>query len=120
MKNYGAIISVSQEGDVCVVEMLAEEILEEVTINNLTESLFSLIAERPKVQLLLSFAHVKHFSSSLLGTLIRLSKRVEEREGQLKLCEISPSLYEVFVITKLNKLFAIYQEREIALQSFEQ
>lgn len=119
MKDYGPSIEVNREGPIAVVKLLDEEILEEGIINTIAESLFSLVADNPDVKLLLNFTNVKHLSSSALGTLIRLNKRVEEQNGTLKLCELRKSLYEIFVITKLNRLFEIYDEKETALSSFD-
>ena len=118
MQEYGPKIAVSQNGAVTVVELLDEEILDENTINDISDSLFSVVDDNAPVQLLISFSRVKHLSSSALGTLIRLSKRVDESSGALKLCSIRQSLYEIFVITKLNKLFDIYKDEEVALSSF--
>lgn len=118
MANQAPKIVVSRDGEVTIVELLDEEILEEVTINLVSDSLFSVVMENPGLKLLLCFSRVKHFSSSALGMLIRLNKRVEENGGQLKLCRIQPALYEIFVITKLNKLFDIYQEKNEALGDF--
>lgn len=118
MINNGPSIEVTREGNITVVELLNEEVLEEMTINNIAESLFSLVEENRGIKLLLSFAKVKHLSSSALGTLIRLNKRVEENQGELKLCELRKSLFEIFVITKLNRLFEIYDDRQSALRSF--
>ena len=84
----------------------------------MAESLFSVVEDKAPVKMLLSFGRVKHLSSSAWGTLIRLSKRVDESGGTLKLCSIKQSLYEVFVITKLNKLFDICKDQETALSSF--
>ena len=39
---------------------------------------------------------------------------------QLRLASIKPQIYEVFVITKLNKLFKILPSRDEALASFNQ
>jgi anti-sigma B factor antagonist len=50
--------------------------------------------------------------------LITLDKLVKENSGTLKLCNINPQIYEVFKITRLNKLFAIYDSTENALASF--
>ena len=47
-----------------------------------------------------------------------VNKRVRERNGQLRLTNIKPQIFEVFVITKLNKLFKITQNRPEALASF--
>ena len=118
MENYHARVELRQEGDITILELMDKEILDETTINEIADSLFTVVAERSPVKMVLSFAKVKHLSSMALGTLIRLNKRVEEGGGELKLCTIIKSLYEVFVITKLNKLFAIYDTEEKALESF--
>jgi anti-sigma B factor antagonist len=51
--------------------------------------------------------------------LIRLNKRVEENGGTLKLCQLRKSLYEIFAITKLDRLFESYDEKNTAISSFE-
>jgi len=112
-------IEVNREGPILVVELLEEKILEEGRINELAQELFQVVQDNPGLHLLLSFSRVKHFSSALLGTLIRLNKRVSAGGGTLKLCQIRASLLEVFEITKLNKVFDIYRERTEALLSYE-
>lgn len=118
MEHNQARVEIRQKGEIMVVELLDKEILDEVTINEIADSLFSVVAENASVKMVLSFARVKHLSSMALGTLIRLNKRVEEGGGVLKICEIAPSLYEIFAITKLNKLFDICESEETALASF--
>jgi anti-sigma B factor antagonist len=113
-------IKVTQDNGVSIVELLDEEILDEGTISVISESLFAVVDDHAPVQLLLSFFRVKHLSSSALGTLIRLNKHIDETGGKLKLCEIKKNLYEIFSITKLNKLFDIYEDRDTALKSFTQ
>ena len=111
-------IGVSHEGTVTVVELLDEEILEEGTINTIADSLFAVVADNPEIKLLLSFERVRHLSSSALGTLIRLNKRVEESNGILKICHLRKSLLEIFKITKLNRLFDIKEDEADALAAF--
>jgi anti-sigma B factor antagonist len=38
--------------------------------------------------------------------------------GKLVLCNIDPQIYEVFEITKLNRLFNIQKDEQAALQAF--
>jgi anti-sigma B factor antagonist len=64
------------------------------------------------------FASVDHLSSAALGMLINVNNRVKQRNGQLRLTNIKPQIFEVFVITKLNKLFRIYPTRTEAMASF--
>ena len=118
MKNYGPKIDVNIENGITAVYLLDEEILDEPTINDIADALFCVAEENKPTKMVLSFVKVKHLSSSALGTLIRLNKRIGESGGTLRLCEIKPSLYEVFVITKLNKLFDIYEDEATAISTF--
>ncbi len=69
-------------------------------------------------QILLNFGNVEYLSSAALGKFITLNKKVQAAGGKLVLCNIDPNIYEVFEITKLNKLFNIQKEEQAALQAF--
>ena len=67
---------------------------------------------------LLDFTSVEYLSSAALGKLITMDKKVKGAKGKLRLCSIRPDIYEVFAITKLNKLFDIHDDQEKALEGF--
>ena len=66
---------------------------------------------------MVDFANVSHMSSSALGMLITLHKRVREKNGQLRLCNIQPAIREVFEITRLTEVFNICDSVEDAMAS---
>jgi anti-sigma B factor antagonist len=111
-------LAVVQNKDVRVVEFTNSKILDEANIASIQETLNALIDEEQFPKLLLDFSTVDHLSSAALGMLINANNRIKQKNGQLRLCNIKPQIYEVFVITKLNKLFRIYPERAEALGSF--
>ena len=111
-------VSVTQQKDIRIVEFTNNRILDEANIVEIGNSLTALIDEKNNPKLLLDFATVDHLSSAALGMLINANKRVKERNGQLRLTNIKPNIFEVFVITKLNKLFRIYPTRTEAMASF--
>src|SRR6476469_9619870 len=111
-------LSVTEQKDIRIVEFTNNKILDEANIKEIGDGLNALVDERPNPKLLLDFATVDHLSSAALGMLINVNKRVRERNGQLRLTNIKPQIFEVFVITKLNKLFKITQNRPEALASF--
>jgi anti-sigma B factor antagonist len=47
-----------------------------------------------------------------------VNNRIKSRTGQLRLSNIDPQIYDVFVITRLNKLFEIHQTSAEAIKSF--
>ena len=98
-----------------VVTFIDRKILEEQDIRGLQESLNSVLDQMDDIRLVLDFCNVEFLSSAVLGLLIRLSKRIQERNGKLTLCSISPKIYEVFKITQLTKVFDISDDVENAL-----
>ena len=108
-------LKASKQGDVAVVELVDKKILDEAAISQIGEQLYGLAAAGPTPRMVVDFANVAHMSSSALGMLITLHKRVREKGGLLRLCNIRPSIYEVFVITRLNEVFSICSSRSEAV-----
>jgi anti-anti-sigma factor len=111
-------LNVSDVGDVAVVRFVDRKILDELNIQELGQELFQLVEEDNKTRLLLNFQQVEFLSSAALGKLITLDKKVKAHGGKMKLSNIRPEIYEVFAITKLNKLFDIKDDEADALAAF--
>ena len=111
-------LKVHKQGEVCVVEFEDRKILEEHVINQIGERLGEIVEDEPDPKLLLDFRNVEHLSSAALGMLITLNKQLGERQGRLVLANIHPQIYEVFKITRLNKLFTIHSNTEDAIKAF--
>jgi len=108
-------ISVSEVGDVTVVQFVDRKILDESNIQDLGRELFHLVEEDGCKKVVLNFSNVEFLSSAALGKLITLDKKSKKAGGSLKFSNIRPEIYEVFAITRLNKLFAIYDEEADAV-----
>lgn len=111
-------VSVTEQKDIRIVEFTSNKILDEANIADIGATIGAMIEEREHPKLLLDFANVDHLSSAALGMLINVNNLVKQKSGQLRLANIKPQIYEVFVITKLNKLFRILPTRAEALASF--
>lgn len=104
--------------DVSIVNFVDRKILDEANIQELGRELFHLVEEEQRKKLLLNFSNVEFLSSAALGKLITLDKKVKKVGGQLKLSNIRPEIYEVFAITRLNRLFDIKDDESDALAAF--
>lgn len=111
-------LRVRRSDDITQIEFVDRNILDEGNIQQIGEEINALIESQERPRLLISFANVDHLSSAALGTLITIHNKVKARGGQLRLAQIDPQIYEVFVITKLNKLFDIHEDIEEAVASF--
>ena len=112
-------LKIVNQGDVTVVELVDRKILDELNISHIGERLQGLVAKAASPKFVLDFSNVVHMSSSALGMLITLHKRVREKKGQLRLCGIQAPIYEVFVITRLNEIFDISETVEDAVKKFK-
>ncbi len=110
---------VSEENEITKIRFLDRNILEEANIQQIGDEIRQLIEASDNPKLLIDFDQVEHLSSAALGTLITINNQVRNKSGQLRLCNIDPQIYEVFVITKLNKLFQIHEDAPKALASFK-
>jgi anti-sigma B factor antagonist len=111
-------LSVTQEKGIRIIEFTNSKILDEGNIADIGATLAAIIDENENPRLLLDFTNVDHLSSAALGMLINVNNRVRQKNGQLRLANIKRPIYEVFEITKLNKLFKILPTRTAALADF--
>ena len=111
-------LDVSEVGDVTVVHFRDSRIIEDLGIQEMGQELFHLVETEGRMKMVLNFSSVGFLSSAALGKLITLDKKVKARGGVLKLCGIRPEIYEVFAITRLDRLFDIKQEESDALAAF--
>jgi len=111
-------LRVTEEDGVTRIEFVDRNILDEANIQRIGEEIAEIIDSMAQPKLLISFDNVDHLSSAALGTLITINNKVRSKDGQLRLANIDPQIYEVFVITKLNKLFQIHDTSDEALASF--
>jgi len=112
-------LRVNKVDGVTQVEFIDRNILDEGNIQQIGDEIVALIEQDDSPKLLINFENVDHLSSAALGTLITINSKIRAKDGQLRLANIAPQIYEVFVITKLNKLFQIHETTEEAMKSFK-
>lgn len=118
MAEQATRLKLNDFGGIKIVEFSDRKILDELCILEIQEELSRIVDQAPGLKLVLSFKNVEHLSSAALGMLITLRKRVEESGGKLRLSDINPQIYEVFKITRLNKVFDIFPSIDKAREGF--
>ena len=109
-------LDIEEINDVTIARFIDKKILDEGNIKIIGNQLFGMIDTDGRRKIVLDFTNVEYLSSAALGKLITLEKKVKAAKGKLRLCNIRPDIYEVFVITRLNKLFDIRDTQEQALE----
>ena len=108
------IIQVVERDGVTIARVGLEGILNEAQVQAFGKALLAL-ADLPGRRVILNFLGLQHLTSLALGELIRLHKRLAESGGELCLADIDPRIYELFSITRLDRLFRIFDREEEAV-----
>jgi len=109
-------IEVTDADGAQVVSFRERLLFDDKTVREVADQLNAALATDGKpIRLVLDFTGVDLISSSLLGKLILLLRRVEGGGGRLLLCELSPTVQAVFRTSNLDKLFKIVRDRAVAL-----
>lgn len=111
-------LEVEDNGEIAIVNFTDRKILDEQVIQKIGEDLFSLIDQYDRRKILLNFSNVDYLSSAALGKFITLNKKVQAKNGRLVMCHINEDIFEVFEITRLDRLFNIQKDEQSALQAF--
>ena len=119
MTSAASRLRIHEREGITQIEFVDRNILDEANIQQIGDEITRVVDEKAQPKVLISFENVDHLSSAALGTLITINNRVRQKDGQLRLCNIDPQIYEVFVITKLNKLFQIHRTVPEAMASFK-
>lgn len=118
MTSAASRLRVAETNGVTTIEFIDRNILDEANIKQIGDEITQIIDAQVQPKILISFENVDHLSSSALGTLITINNKIRSKDGQLRLADIDDQILQIFVITKLNKLFQIYDSTEAALESF--
>ncbi|MCM8830806.1 MAG: STAS domain-containing protein [Candidatus Omnitrophica bacterium] len=92
----------------------------EININtspNLRKIFDRLIKDNEK-KVAIDLSNITYIDSSGLATLIEMLQRLRKIGGKLRLANMSEKIKNVFEITKLTKLFEIFDTTEAALKDF--
>jgi anti-sigma B factor antagonist len=106
-----------QKDDVLVAQFTSRKILDDVLIAEIGRELLEL-ADQAEGKMLLDFQGVTFMSSSMIGRIVMLNKKCKGTTD-LRFCNVSPSVMEVFELTRLDKLFNICGSVEDALTTLD-
>ena len=111
-------LRISRVGEITQIEFIESKILDESNIQQISNEMCSVVDEEATPKVVIRFGNVEHLSSAALGALITVNNRVKGKDGTLCLSEIDTQIREVFAITKLDKIFPIFETSDEAINSF--
>ena len=76
--------------------------------------------EKDSIRFVFDLENLEYINSSGLGTLVALLKRARSQDGDIKLANLKPFIFDLFELTRFNEVFEIYDSREKAFQGFSE
>ncbi|MCC5815515.1 MAG: STAS domain-containing protein [Leptospira sp.] len=86
--------------------------------NEVEEGLADLIENGGHTKVLLNMKDVDYMSSSGFRACISTLRKLNSKEGVLKICNIKPAVKRIFDVIELTSLFDIYETEAEAVSSF--
>jgi len=109
-------INVEQRGDVFVVEVAEPHLANDDNIEGFGKELFLVLDKLDCRKMALTLAGMDVVSSSFLGKLITLHRRMHRRNGTLVICDLRDRMARVFRNTHLENYFTICDTMEDAFE----
>lgn len=79
---------------------------------------FEVFVHNNVAKIIIDFSKVSYIDSSGLATFIELLQRLKKIGGTFRICNMNQKVKSIFEVTKLHKLFEIFDTRETALNNF--
>ena len=107
------------DNGIVVVKFQKEQFTEEDNLEQFGIELYWLVDQYQFRKVVLSLAPVQYVTSSVLGKLITLHRKLGRNEGQLVLCDIHKNLENVLTTSKLMTYFTTAKDMSAAKSAFK-
>ena len=114
MTNY---IKINKKDDITIVTILFSEIsIEEA--EEFRATLYKILSDEHK-KFIINMSKCVFLPSVALGVLVRFNAKVVEKSGRMVFCCLSDQVKSLFEITRLDKIFTIYNTEQEAIDSLK-
>jgi anti-sigma B factor antagonist len=110
--------SAAKDG-ILTIRIEDDRLVDPSILTRLFDDLNALMNKTTEDRVIVDFSPVEFMASSALGKLVQFQKKSKEYNAKVKLAGICPDIYEVFKITKLNKVFDIAKDEATARKAFQ-
>ena len=104
-----------REGEIRILTIEQEKLLDDMALQDLYKAIVVPLDETEDKHVVIDFRRVEFMSSAGLGMLIRIKKRCQDSGTALRLCGLTPTVFEVIRLTGLDRMFDIDPDRSQAM-----
>ncbi|MFN0199319.1 MAG: STAS domain-containing protein [Planctomycetaceae bacterium] len=107
-------LNIERQGDILNITFMHPHLTEEDNIDELGHLLFSQVDQHHVRQVVLNLAHVQFLTSSVIGKMITLHRKLHRNQGYLVLCSLTDRVTEVLNNSRLLDYFQITSDPQSA------
>lgn len=105
--------------DEIMVASLDAAVIHTSGIDPIAHTLREAIDKHRPADLIIDFTRVRFLSSTMLGLLVDIWRRMKEYGGRIRICGIDPQLTRVFRITHLDRIFEFSTDQASAVEAMK-
>ena len=102
-----ARIAVQEEPGLRIIQFQDRRLFDDATVRDVFDQLAGALPRNASTAVILDFVNVETLSSSMLGKLILIQRKMDGMKARLRLCEMNNTVRMVFRSTNLDRLFRI-------------
>ena len=110
-----SFFTVLQEGDVYVVSIIKDQLIDVDNLEQFSQDFNLLIEKHEMTKLVVRLTRVKYMTSMAIGKLITLHRKLQRMKGKLVLCELMPDVAATLEAAKLLTYFTTTPDLASAL-----
>ena len=108
-------LTLEEQGDVLVVGFTMRTLNDEENIEQLGQELFSLVEQYNWLKLALDMSSIEYLTSSVIGKLITLHRKLHRSQGKLALFGLTKGVESILGTSKLLNYFTVTADKASAL-----
>ena len=106
----------AEQDGLVVVTFSVSHINDEENIEELGHEVFALVDQFGFRKVALSMANVEYITSSVVGKIITLHRKLHRLDGQLVVCDLTPGVHEILSASHLLTYFSVAETTADALR----
>ena len=108
-------IAVESQGDIAVVSLRGEYLIM-TNVEDFKRDIAPVMETQKRV--VFDLSQLQFIDSSGLGAILSCLRKLTASGGDLKLCALTPPVRELVEVTRMHRIFDIFDTSEEAIQSF--
>lgn len=114
-----SFFSVAREGEIYIVVLDRKRLSDDDNLEQLSQDLNLLIEKQEVRRLVIHMSKVKYMTSSVIGRLIAVHRRINRIEGRMILAELTSDVAETLSASRLIEYFAVKPDLPSALAALQ-